>query len=282
MTRELLLVALLCALCGPALMIAGSLPLRLRDAACPRQLERRAWRRIWLPLGPAGLIAVFLIGWAIQEPAEAEPAAPALLALAAVFGVIFVRAGIRAARALLRPAPDAVAMTTGLLRPRVFIAPELAVRLDERALRAAVEHEAAHVRHRDPLRLWLAQLATDLQWPSPAARRRFADWRTALELARDAEACDHVEGSDLAAALIEAARLTRATRVPAPIGLVAEAPGAVAFTHRIHRLLDAERDPAAAPARRSSRWTLLATAGLAVLAGVAYGESLIRLVPGLG
>src|SRR5262249_27477883 len=231
MDREIVLVTLLCALCGPVLLLPSRLPLHLRRVDSARELERRAWRRLWLALLPAALVLAFLIGWALQEPEASEEATPVMFAIATLFAAIWIRAVVRAVRSLRHRAHGAVAMTTGLLRPRVAIARELADRLDAAALRAALEHEAAHARHRDPLRLWLAQFATDLQWPAHAARRRFADWRGALELARDAEACERVDGSDLAAALIEAAQLTT-TPTPAVVGLVTGAD----FAERIQRL----------------------------------------------
>jgi hypothetical protein len=311
MDRELMLAALVCLLCGPALLAAGALRPRLRRVESARALERHAWRRIWLPLLPAALVLAFLVGWALQEPEQAEGIEPVLLLPAALFGFHMLRAVLRAVRALRAPAHGPVAMTAGLWRPRIHIAPELAARLDEHALRAALAHEVAHARHHDPLRLWLAQLATDLQWPLTAApRRRFADWREALELARDAEACEHVEGSDLAAALIEAARLSRARVAGTAVGLVAEPDGARAFAERIHRLLDrpaadtagaasttaatattaaavsssadAEADAAGAPPRgRSWAWALLAALGAAVAVGGLLGESIVERLPGL-
>jgi beta-lactamase regulating signal transducer with metallopeptidase domain len=74
------------------------------------------------------------------------------------------------------------------LRPWVLSSPYLAKTLDDRTIEAALEHERAHARHHDPLRIWLAQLATDLQWPWPQAHKRFQLWILALELARDEEA----------------------------------------------------------------------------------------------
>jgi len=278
MSRELMLVTLACLLCGPALLAAGAVAVRLRRVESARELEQRAWRRVWTPLWPAALVLAFLVGWAVLEPEASEGVEPAMLAVAAVFGLISLRAAARAVRALRTPARGVVAMTVGLVRPRVYIAPELAARLDERALRAALEHEAAHARHRDPLRLWIAQIATDLQWPLAAARQRFADWRNALELARDAEACERVDGSDLAAALIEAARLSRASVGDAVAGLVG---GADAFSDRIHRLLEPPHDAAGAP-RRSWVWALrIGAVALAIAAGSLFGEVIVGALPGL-
>jgi beta-lactamase regulating signal transducer with metallopeptidase domain len=104
----------------------------------------------------------------------------------------------------------------GLLRPRIVVAPELAKALDEHALRAALAHERTHVRHRDPLRIWLAQFVTDLQWPWTPARRRFTGWLAALEYARDDEArAAGIEGADLAAAVIGSLRFQIGTAAAA-------------------------------------------------------------------
>lgn len=296
-----MLAALAGLLCGPALLWGSARPAPLDRIEPPRERERQAWRRLWRPLAPAAVVLAFLAGWALQEPEASEGLPPPLLApaalLALTFGLIVARAVVRATRALRLPARGVAAMTYGLLRPRVYIAPELGARLDAPALRAALEHEAAHARHRDPLRLWLAQLATDLQWPLRAARGRFADWRDALELARDAEACERVEGSDLATALIEAARLARAQRAAAAVGLVTGADAALVFTDRIQRLLDhpppgaaaaagtdaaAPRPAEGASARGRARrwaWPLLVTVlGLALAAGGLLGESVVRLL----
>ena len=281
MDRELILATLACSLCGIVLVIAGAIPSRLgsiESIESVRTLERRAWRRLWLPLAPGGLILAFLLGWTLQEPEGSEPATPVLLGVAIVFALVWIRAGVRAATALRHR--DAVAMTTGLVRPRVTIAPALVAKLDERALRAVEAHEAAHARHRDPLRLWLAQIATDLQWPARPARRRFTDWRLALELARDAEACEQVEGSDLAAGLIEAVRIERAPVQPTTAGLI---DGVGAFSDRIYRLLDARRAPAPAAPRRWPAWLAIGVGlGVAAMAGAVAGEAIVRLIPGLG
>lgn len=175
-------------------------------------LERRAWRRIWRPLAPGLLVLAFLIGWALQEPDSAEALPILAFAIALPFALLWARAGLRAARSARSAAGVAaakpLAATVGLWRPRTILSPLLHEQLDAAALRAVMEHEAAHARHRDPLRLWLAQLVTDLQWPLSGARRRFTEWRLALELARDDEALARgVDGGDLAAGLLAVARL---------------------------------------------------------------------------
>ena len=74
-------------------------------------------------------------------------------------------------------------------------------------IRAALAHERAHASNRDPLRIWLAQLITDLQWPWPGAQRRLDAWLDALELARDDEArANGADGAELAAAVLASVR----------------------------------------------------------------------------
>src|SRR5260370_31955357 len=94
------------------------------------------------------------------------------------------------------------ARTDGLIRPHIVIERDLALRLDTRELNAVHAHEQAHARHRDPLRIWLAQLVSDLQWPQPRAIARLASWRHALELSRDEEArASGVAGAHLPSAI---------------------------------------------------------------------------------
>jgi hypothetical protein len=119
------------------------------------------------------------------------------------FAIVGGRAVVRAAWSLSR-SPNAYGIVTvGLLWPRVVVAPAVLKALDARALQAALAHERMHVRHRDPLRIWLAQFVTDLQWPWGSAQRRFNGWLATLEQARDDEArAAGVEGADLAAAVL--------------------------------------------------------------------------------
>lgn len=206
--REIVFVVLACALSGPMLCAGSWWPLRAIATGAPGHDERRYVRQLWVPILPAALVLAALSGWAVMEPDSAEPVPWPLLVAGAAFALIWLRALLRALRAL-RTSSETPAGTSGLLRPRAFISPALATALDSRALAAALAHEAAHVRHHDPLRIWLAQFVTDLQLPSPAAPRRFRAWLCALELARDAEARAHgVDGADLAAAIIAAARLS--------------------------------------------------------------------------
>ncbi|HXJ19044.1 MAG TPA: hypothetical protein VMT03_02340 [Polyangia bacterium] len=282
MNRDLVLAAAILALCGSVVWLAGWLPARAGDASeSGRAAERRTWLWLWLPLLPAAVGLAALAGWALQEPRCTDeilrPLAPLFIA---PVGLVWLRAATRALRSLARSPVAPVAATIGLLRPRVAVDPRLARDLDGPALAAALAHEQAHRDHHDPLRIWLAQIATDLQWPSAPARTRFEAWRQALELARDEEArAGGVAGEDLAAALVGAVRLSQRTRVAAAT-LVD--PGQT-LALRVDRLLAPLRAPAAQ--RWRSRLALagsLALLGAATLFGLTHGDLLVRALPIVG
>jgi Zn-dependent protease with chaperone function len=275
MDRELVLAVLAALLGGVALTLAGWWPAGAPDLSGGRAVERKAWHRLWLPFVPALFTLAALAGWALNEPADAERV-PNLLILGALpFTVVFLRAAWRALRLLQTRTTGLPAATVGLLRPRVLVSPRIVQALDPAALAAALEHERAHARHRDPLRLWLAQIGTDLLWPWPAAGNRQRRWKEALEFARDDEArLGGVAGADLAAAIVAALRLTQSAALPGVATLGADE----AFVkQRVARLLQ----PLGAQAQwrqGSTIWMLLPALGigLALLAGTTFGEPLVR------
>lgn len=209
MEREWLLSMLVVSLGGLALQSLSWLPPVDSRGARGDELERRAWRRLWYPVVPAFVVAAWLGGWTLTEsdPVHDRLGAWALYVAWAPFAAIFGRAAARAVWALLRTAPDSGAATIGLIHPHTVFPPLLAKQLDDTELSAALAHEQAHALHRDPLRIWLAQLLTDLQWPWPWAQRRLQTWLVALELARDEEAREKgIDGADLAAAVLASVR----------------------------------------------------------------------------
>jgi Zn-dependent protease with chaperone function len=281
MNRDLVLATLIVALCGSTIWLTGWLPLRSNGCAAEsgRAAERRSWLALWLPLVPAAAALAALAGWALQEPRLTDEILRPLTPLSvAPIAALWLRAGWRAGRALAHPRVPPLAATLGLLRPRIAIDDRLARDLDATARQAVLAHERAHCHHRDPLRIWLAQIASDLQWPSPHAAARFERWRQVLELARDEEAReDGVDGEDLAAALIGAVRLAQG-RVVSPLATLVD--GEQALVLRVGRLLAPLRPPPAQPWR-----TRLALAGsLALLAaaaifGLGHGDLLVRALP---
>jgi Zn-dependent protease with chaperone function len=208
MERETLLTMLMILLGGLALQLIGAGLANLSRSKRLAEPEPLAWFRLLRPLIPALLVAACLCGWALSEPDPVpDRVGPLVFIVCAPFGLLGVRAVVRAVWSLFRRPQRLGIATVGLIRPRIIVAPELARVLDERALHAAMAHERAHVKHLDPLRIWIAQFVTDLQWPWSSAQRRFETWLAVLEHARDDEArAEGVDGADLAAALVASLR----------------------------------------------------------------------------
>ena len=276
MERESLLTVLTILLGGVALQLIGAW-LSTRSRAKPGfELERAAWLRLWWPLTPALIVAAWLCGWALSQP-DPVPArvGPLLFIVCAPFVLIGIRAVLRAGWSLLSSPDEFGIATVGLIRPHIVFSPELARLLDERAVQAALAHERAHVRHLDPLRIWIAQFVTDLQWPWASAQRRFEMWLAALEHARDDEArAEGIEGADLAAALVVSVRFHRNVTGGAYASLIGDRS---ALEERVARLL---KPIASAPPDNMPNAlqvaSFLALALIAALAlGTIYGERIV-------
>lgn len=276
MERELTLATVSLAACGSALLVGGALAsassARSEDAA---ELERACAGRVLRPLALAALVFAALLGWGLQEPDMTDEAlSPWMLAPALLVALVWARALVRAALSLVSAARESAgpARTVGLLRPRVVVSPALRASLDASELRAVLAHEQAHARHRDPLRIWAGQLVTDLQWPLPAARARFAAWRRSLELARDDEArVAGVDGADLASAILKTARRS-AAHPAAAAALVDDS----ALAARIARLLHPLPER---PSRRTfprAAILLAAACAAALVVGDAFGERIVQ------
>ncbi|MDE2076726.1 MAG: hypothetical protein KGI91_06580 [Burkholderiales bacterium] len=289
MGRETLLTILVILLGGLAAQPLALWPRHPLPDEAPRIAERRAWLRLWLPVVPALLVAAWLFGWALREPDPVHDRFDhGMLVMACLpFAVIVLRAVLRATWVLLSEPADLPICTAGLLQPRIVFSPFLARALDEGQIRAAWEHEQAHVRHRDPLRIWLAQIATDLQWPWPWARDRFIAWLEILECARDDEARSRgASGVDLAAAILATVRRSAEARRPHealwPTTADAALIGDVQLLQsRIVRLLSPMPEIAGTQVH-GARQDLMAAAGLAALLAIAcilgavYGERILH------
>ena len=273
MDRELVLAVLAVLFGGGAVLGSGWRAVRRHEIGDARYLEQVLWRDLWWPLLPLGAVLTALLGWALFEPADAEVPPLALVLASVPFFFLWARALVRAAKRTRMPRGDIAAFTVGLLRPRVVVSPSLVATLDAAALGAAREHELAHVRHHDPLRVWLVELAADLQWPWPAAQQRLLAWRVALELARDEEARHQgVDGADLAAAILAAARLSHGATA-ASVGLAEP----TAIEERVRRLLSPLRPTqhhgfAERAAPVACMLVLLATC----ITGAMWGEDVVR------
>ena len=296
MERETLSTMLLMFFGGGVLQVLAQWPTGLPPLADVEALEQAAWFRVCLPALPLPLIAAWLAGWALTQPDPVRtPLDPVVVvALWLPFGLLFLRALLRAAWALLREPPECGVSTVGFMTPRVLFSPFLARQLDEPVIRAALAHERAHGRHRDPLRIWVAQLITDLQWPWPQARRRLENWLEALEWLRDEEARRAgTDGSDLAAAVLASVRFVGAQpgsegrAVPGPQFAHARLVGdGESLQRRVRRLLaplpaagqSAVRRVLGVPGR-AAVWLPLLT-GILVL-GVLFGSAVMGPLLGM-
>ncbi|MCA9585872.1 MAG: M56 family metallopeptidase [Myxococcales bacterium] len=228
--------------------------------------EQSAWRRVWLPAIPAATLFFVFVGFAVADPEGPQAIHATRLVATVPFAVVWARALARAARASFAEG-GGPAWTEGLVRPTVRLSSELRARLEPGELRAVIAHEDAHARHRDPLRLWLVQLLTDLQWPLTAPRRRQQSWQRALELARDDEAARHpdVDPADLASALVKTASLVR----PARAAGASLADDATLLETRVRRLLTAETT--VQRERSASSWTRVALALTLTVGAFVFG-----------
>ena len=276
MEREDVLLLLIPLLVGATALAAGCVPRRPPRVSSAREAERLLWRAIWAPLLPALVVLAVVVGWALHEPDASERLPFAIRLAAAPLLVLWGRALLRAARAIF-PGPVTLG-TVGLLRPRVVVDPALRAALDPALLHAALAHERAHVRHRDPLRVLGAQLVTDLLGPLPAARQRLLAWREALECSRDDEAREHgADGADLAAAIVQVAH---GSSGPPGRAVACLTDAERALRSRVMRLLEPLPPAAAAtpPALEPSTLLLLTLASLALAAGFLFGEQAMQLV----
>lgn len=277
MERECCLSLLIALIGGAALLACGWWPAAEISVESARQLERIMWRRIWLPTLPALALAAALCGWAMVEPDPVPEKVPvSLIVVSLLFVMLFARSLLRSLESLISDRGDPGTATVGFVRSWIVFPPHLAKKLNDRQIEAALEHERAHARHLDPLRIWLAQLATDLQWPWPQARERMHRWMAALELARDEEArAAGIDGTDLAEAIVASARFGQTVGPTAAAALTGPPE---ALRRRVERLLDPL--PADSQARqnraRNLLFVLLPCLVLALALGCVFGEQAVR------
>jgi hypothetical protein len=243
MSRDAVVFCILIALATATLWCSSLLAPSAGSGGDATDAEPLVWARLWRPLIAPLYVLAAILGWAVADPDDCERVGISVGFLAAAGGVLLLRAAIRAHRAAWSRRA-VLAGTVGILRPSIRVSPEVSSRLDERALGALLAHEEAHARHRDPVRQLCAQIATDLQWPFPGARRRLSAWRQALEIARDDEALEMgVDGADLAHAIVTCARVARGAgdgpgSDAGRDAAVAQAMGVgEALTNRVRRLL---------------------------------------------
>ncbi|MFZ5481328.1 MAG: M56 family metallopeptidase, partial [Myxococcota bacterium] len=110
------------------------------------------------------------------------------------------------------PGSPRLCHAVGLARPRVLVSDALARAISGEQLAAALAHERAHLRRRDPLALALLAVASSAALPFAGRAARGA-YRDAAEEAADAEAARVHGGVGVAEALLSVARVQ--THLPA-------------------------------------------------------------------
>jgi len=195
------------------------------------------------------------------------------------------RAGLTASQVRVVDGLPNPAFTAGFLRPTVFICRTLPEMLSTEELTAVLQHEARHVRRRDPLRLSLLRfLGCTLFW-IPAFRRLAADVADETEIAAD-DAAARDNPLALASAILalaqwrDTSRRSSSTRLMTGdvTGLVSASDrrAAGAFDTLLERRIRRLAGESAPVATRLTRRSLL---GAALTLGLVWGSGVIVAHP---
>jgi Zn-dependent protease with chaperone function len=164
-----------------------------------------------------------------------------------------------------------LALTAGLIRPRIFISTRLLEALSPAELAAVLGHEQAHRRRRDAVRQVVAEVLARLHLP-PIRRRLLADLSLAAERACDEEAALSGTGRlCVAGTLLKVARLNAAHQWPTD-ALIPTITGADLET-RIEALMRPAPERQVAP-----RLLLIPCAGVILAFGSLYSNRLHHAV----
>lgn len=206
---------------------------------------------VYAPLLVLGLLLVPLVaGRSLVTATRTWRATVDLLALQAL--------GVRNGALIEVPGDAPLCLATGVLRPRVLLSAGLRLHLGDLGVQAALAHERAHLRRRDPAALVLIQVAAAFGIPGSGLASAF---RAAAEEAADAEAAAEVGGVAVAAALVRMARFVSGR--PGPLSSSALTFGAHPLEQRVVLLLEGPPTPAKARG--------LVLAGLVAVAILAVG-----------
>lgn len=161
------------------------------------------------------------------------------------------------------PSEAPLAITAGLLAPRVYVTTGLLRQLDGPYREAVLAHERAHVRRRDPLARLVAELLGELHGAT-TRDALLADFTLCCERACDEDAAAAIgDRTAVAGALVELGRMV--AREPLPPTPLAARFGEGSLSARVHALLEAPK-PAPAPSLPSRRLALLGAITLGALA----------------
>jgi Zn-dependent protease with chaperone function len=151
----------------------------------------------------------------------------------------------------------------GVWRPKLLVSSGAMALLDAGEIRAALQHELAHVKRGDNLKKLVLRFCA---LPGLGSLER--EWLKATEEeADDTAARDEGTALDLASALIKMTRASSLRGAP-PLGMALVPENGASVSARVERLLAAER-----PAGKNHRvlaWAILASAALAVSLNYAW------------
>jgi Zn-dependent protease with chaperone function len=187
------------------------------------------------------------------------------------------RCGSREVTVRVSPSYAGVPFAAGVLRPYIVFSARVHAALTSGEHEAAVQHELAHIAHRDPLLLAGVSLLNDLFWFLPGSRGLFRRIRELLELrADDAAIAAGAEPAALASALVAAGEIVH---TPIVAAAMASTPSALAL--RVRRLLaDAPRQSVerSRGGRRAITAALIALVTVTIAQAVFFGNHAAALV----
>ncbi|MGE6203774.1 M56 family metallopeptidase [Guptibacillus hwajinpoensis] len=98
---------------------------------------------------------------------------------------------------------EPIALTYGMIRPKIVLSTELVSLLSEEELRAVIYHETFHQQHRDPLKKFIITLLVQALWYVPILKWVSNHYHTLREIAADRFAMKEANMLDLSSALLK-------------------------------------------------------------------------------
>ncbi|WP_283153378.1 M56 family metallopeptidase [Guptibacillus hwajinpoensis] len=98
---------------------------------------------------------------------------------------------------------EPIALTYGMIRPKIVLSTELVSMLSKEELRAVIYHETFHQQHRDPLKKFIITLLVHALWYVPILKWVSNHYHTLREIAADRFAMKEANMLDLSSALLK-------------------------------------------------------------------------------
>ncbi|MBX7209762.1 MAG: M56 family metallopeptidase [Verrucomicrobiaceae bacterium] len=240
-----------------------------------KQRSSDAWSRSWSAgdlaivfyLGGTLLVLAFRLAgtWHLRRVRSDGFAADARMQ--ELVGQFAAGRGIRRCIETVISSRVAVPMTWGTLRP-VLVLPACVKTWCDDELRAALQHEVAHIAHHDAARRWLGTLVCALWWPHPLVWLAAKAWRLEQERScDDAVIRGGTDANRYATQLLNVAKAARLGRLQSAAALVMAMPSGLET--RLRGVVNAA--VSRAEARTSDRLTAAICTTLVVAACLSLG-----------